>query len=188
MTLIFNIVYFFTFHTFQLYKEPFRIKQLTTGNCWAPDSNLEKIKATSSCRDVFQLLDNSKLEHVNSQTRVFFNGNTNEATLTSNAGNSFILSNNTIVEQREYGNQYCYTEQDEKIQINGSFEIGTRFCDSDSASHVKILTGITKIHRDNLYILFFIIFSTFKLSSTSKSFRGFCIGLALRSHAPINFA
>ena len=188
MTLIFNIVYFFTFHTFQLYKEPFRIKQLTTGNCWAPDSNLEKIKATSSCRDVFQLLDTSKLEHVNSQTRVSLDGNTNEATLTSNAGNSFILSNNTIVEQREYGNQYCYTEQNGKIQTNGSFEIGTRFCDSDTASHVKILTGITKIHRDNLYILFFIIFSTFKLSSTSKSFRGFCIGLALRSHAPINFA
>ena len=160
MTLIFNIVYFLIFHTFQLYKEPFRIKQLTTGNCWAPDSNLEKIKATSSCRDVFQLLDTSKLEHVNSQTRVSLDGNTNEATLTSNAGNSFILSNNTIVEQREYGNQYCYTEQNGKIQTNGSFVIGTRFCDSDTASHVKILPGITKIHCDNfIYFIYYYIFN-----------------------------
>lgn len=131
-----------------LSKEPFRIKQLSTGNCWKPDSNLEKIKSTSSCRDVFQLLDNSKLEHVTSKKRVAFDGTTLEAGLTSNAGHSFILSNKTIVEQRGQGYQVCYTEDGGKIQASSKFEITTRFCDDTTASLVRILPGIinTLIH------------------------------------------
>ena len=129
-------------HTPTMYKEPFRIKQLSTGNCWAPESNLEKIKTTSSCRDVFQLLDDSRIEHVVSQKRVHFYSNTFEVALTSShAGNAFLLANNTIVEQRVYHYQICYTEEDGKIMAGTTFEIATRFCYSNTSRLVKLLPG-----------------------------------------------
>ena len=127
---------------FSLSIERFRIKQIESGNCWTVASDFY-IKTTSSCRDVFQLLDDSKLQHVNTGMNLKYSSESREAMVTADEGHKYVLQNNAVVEQEKRSLQKCYYEEDGKIKANSTFEIQTnRVCGNDIASRIKILPGI----------------------------------------------